>query len=166
MTKRAFVYKEIEKYYRDNFDNLVTRYTRYVRHYARAEDIVQEAFLRALSYWERFPANPSDYNRWFATLLNNCMKDNRKQEAMHGAVIRHETELTTKPAAIPAIIFKNVCALIETKDDPLRTLLGLALIKQEDTGDIARQVGISKNAVRLHVFRFRQEIKEKYRWKI
>src|SRR3546814_14161868 len=49
-------YKIIEYHYRNNFKNLISRYSRQFQSHSRAEDIVQEAYTRALQYWNRYSA--------------------------------------------------------------------------------------------------------------
>src|SRR3546814_3055187 len=97
-------YKIIEYHYRNNFKNLISRYSRQFQSHSRAEDIVQEAYTRALQYWNRYsPEQP--FGAWFNGILLNCVKDNIREEAHQGAVeYPPEEEQTYRANAIPAIM--------------------------------------------------------------
>lgn len=172
--QQAEAYFIIEQHYRANFDNLVKKYNRFLHSIARAEDIVQEAYSRALKYWDASPSSKkletyqTDFPSLFGTILNNCMKDNQRTEAQHGAVSESavEDEQVTKPSAIPAIIYEEVVQLIGGKSEGTSKVLHLFFVKQLNAKEVAQVMDMSPNAVRQEAWRFRREIRDLFRWSI
>src|SRR3546814_15218451 len=64
--------KVIDAYYRENYDALVKRLSYRLGTRENAEDTVQEAFTRAVKYYESCSV---DFDRWFKALLANAVKD-------------------------------------------------------------------------------------------
>jgi RNA polymerase sigma factor (sigma-70 family) len=92
-----------------------------VHHLALAEDIAQEALLRALRTWSMggVPANPS---AWITRVAMNLAKDALRHQRMTGvkesAVITH-LELNSPHAPTPAVAVENAHQI---RDDALRLL--------------------------------------------
>ena len=163
------VFQLIERHYRDNYKQNIRRYTRYTRSPHRAEDIVQEAYTRALEYWESCPG-VDGMGAWFNTILMNCMKDNRKDEKRHGMSESIEgltDNLVVAPRAIPAIIYNQVMERIAKKPADIAQVLELFLIKGLKQKEVSKVV-LDKNpqAVADIVRFFRKEIKDEFRWVI
>lgn len=160
--ERADVYSLIEKHYRDNFKNLTIRYSRQLQSLARAEDVVQEAYTRALRYWERYSLE-QDFGAWLNTILINCLRDNMREERMQGAVeYPPEEEQTIRPAAIPSIILEQVEARINSKSPDVAAVLRHALLEQGHQKEVAEATGRTPKAVEMIVRRFRKEIKDDF----
>ena len=70
------------------------------------------------------------------------------------------------PERIPAIILDRVMKKIESKPEQEANVLKLALVNQYRPGEISKLVELSAGAIRMIVHRFRQEIKDEYRWAI
>jgi RNA polymerase sigma factor (sigma-70 family) len=163
-------YSFIEQHYRKNFRNLVAKYNRFLHSIARSEDVVQEAYTRALKYWSTAPSplEDSTFGQWFTAILNNCMKDNQRTEAQHGAVAEslEDEDTITKPSAIPAILFDQVVKKIEEHSEETRKLLHLFFISQYNAKEVAQVMDMSPNAVRQTAWRFRGMIRDHFRWSI
>lgn len=165
-TLRQDVYGRIETHYRDNFGKLVGRYTRYTNSKARAEDVVQEAYTRAMECWSGYRRD-SEFGAWFNTILNNCMKDNRRVELMHGMTDKvEETSRVIQPSAIPAIIKNQVIKRMEEAPEDRCNVLKLALLEQYQPDEIAKMTRFKANNIRQIVFQFRKQIREEFNWKI
>lgn len=67
------MYDIIEQHYRDNFDRLVSAYQGRVGHH-NAEDVVQEAYTRALLYSKSF-SDERPIDHWINQILRNCAAD-------------------------------------------------------------------------------------------
>lgn len=159
------IYKVIEDHYRSNFTQLVRRFSRFLNSKARAEDIVQEAYTRALTYWKSLSPDIS-VNAWLRTILNNCIKDNFKTEMLHGMANYSETETISKPNAIPAIMLKQVVERIKAKPENIGRILSLFLLEQYRPIEIAQVVTEKVSNIRQIVSRFRKEIRKEFKWKI
>ena len=91
--KKKQVYKLIEDYYRENFDSLVIRTINKAGGKANAEDIVQEAFTRALTYYTSYVPDIYEFGAWFSRILDNTSKDFHRVEKNKGMVIDVDEDL-------------------------------------------------------------------------
>lgn len=157
--QQAYAY--IEDHYRNNFDRLVKQWSRSLNSQAKAEDAVQEAYTKALTYWQNMG---DDFDKWFGMIITNCVRDVKREDLMHGMTTELEAaqDIPEEPEAIPAIIRKQVERLIDKKEKATANILRLALIYQYRPEDIAGLIGTSSNAVRQTIHRFRTEIREKF----
>lgn len=75
----------VTKHYLENYDNLVRVYT-FRRHgsEADAEDIIQEAYYRALKYFDTYQPEVYAFSTWFGRIVYNCEKDFNKAFLRHG----------------------------------------------------------------------------------
>ncbi|HET8689274.1 MAG TPA: sigma-70 family RNA polymerase sigma factor [Methanosarcina sp.] len=70
----------IRKFYLHNYKNLVKRIKyRTNNNEADAEDVVQEAFTRALKYKNSFEMG-LPFNLWFSRILSNALKDWKREQ--------------------------------------------------------------------------------------
>lgn len=164
--KKLEFYSLIDKHYRENFDRLVKSYTRFISSKERAEDVIQEAYVRALSFWEAYdPERPFD--KWFNGIISSALRDNKRAENMHGMVdIKEAYDVPVKAAAIPAVILNQVTARINSKKDQEAAILRLTLFDHYRPGEISQIIRLSPGAIRQIVHRFREEIKRDYKWSL
>jgi RNA polymerase sigma factor (sigma-70 family) len=160
-------YKLIENHYRANAHRLVKRYANFLNSKERAEDVVQSAYERCCVYWNDCPKDAEGLAKWFTVILHNALKDNHRQEIMQGAVsYKEEDEPQINPAAIPAIIYKQVVDRIKSKSPRHARILSLSLLNQYRPADIAEVVPENQAGIRKIVSRFRKEIKGEFGWSI
>lgn len=87
----------ISIHYDNNYDILVKRVCRRVgNNYALAEEIVQEAYTRALRYFSCFDPDLKPFEAWFNTILNNATRDIQKEERESG-MPRDEEDFVEPP---------------------------------------------------------------------
>ena len=67
----------IEQFYKENYNILVKRIQARRMQECDAEDVVQEAFVRALKYADSFNPDFHEIGAWFNTILNNSFKEYR-----------------------------------------------------------------------------------------
>jgi RNA polymerase sigma factor (sigma-70 family) len=162
-------YKKIEAHWRANNEHFIKRFTRYFKSKERGEDVVSECYTKALTYWSTAPEEDDHFEKWLRTILNNCGKTNHKEEAQHGATnhVEVDEELVDTGAnevVIPAIILQKVTDLIKTKDAAEQMVLKLALLEGWKGAQIVDVVDYKLSTIRNIVFKFRQEIRD--RWKV
>lgn len=156
-------YSLIEAHFRENHKKLVQRYTRFLNSKERAEDVVQSAYLRAMTYWPSCPETPEDFAKFFHALCSNALKDNHREEIMQGAVMyREENEELIDSAGIPAVIYRQVVQRIEAKTPSQALILKLFLLAQHRPSEIAEMVPENAVAIRKIVSRFRKELKDEF----
>lgn len=64
-----------EDAYRKHLVSMKNIVWRYARTAADAEDLLQEASLKAFSHWDRFDPSIAKFTTWFATIVRNCAID-------------------------------------------------------------------------------------------
>lgn len=161
--KQSEVYKLIEQDYRKNFRPLVTRLSWYMGSIEQAEDVVQEAYTRACSYWAAYDEK-QPIEGWIKGILNNSIRDNKRAEIMHGMSDDNSIEKGAEPTAIPKVILKEVVKRIDSKPDNVRRILRLTFLHEHTAKEIANMTGEGFENVRIMVKRFREEVKKEFQW--
>lgn len=162
-------HKAIETHYRKNCGSLVPRYTKFLNSTERAEDVVQEAYTRALTYWHDCPIDQEELGKWLNIIMGNCLKDNHRDHIMQGGTMRKDEqapEEVVEAAAIPAIIYREVVKRIDAKPDNQAQVLRLFLLQQYKPTEIEQLVPESAVTIRKMVSRFRKDIKQELGWEI
>ena len=143
-----------------------------VQHLALAEDVAQEAMLRALRVWSMsgLPANPS---AWITQVAMNLARDTLRRQRMSAAkedaiITHHEQMLAAPPAAAEE-------AAREIRDDTLRlmfvcchpaiapdaqVILALKVLGGFSTAEIARAFLGTEAALEKQLTRTKQRIAE------
>lgn len=166
MHNKEETYRRINLHYREEKNKLVSFYNKFFHNMDRTEDVVQEAYTRALTYWEGVPEGDEFYP-WFQTILSNCVRDNWKTELGQGMSWSAEAEeVPVKAAAIPTIIFKQVEQRIEAEPENVAKILHLFFLQQYNAKEVSEMVPETANAIRVIVHRFRNKIREEFRWVI
>jgi RNA polymerase sigma factor (sigma-70 family) len=165
--EQAEAYKLIEDHYREfgqkKFHLLAGKAgSRY-----NAEDVVQEAYCRALKYWKHFDPKKGTITKWINRIVNNALMDNFKAERGRGMIVQSLKEENMISAdvsfaasrAVATIELKEVLAKMDAKPDSVKEILYLNLIE----GYTAREVAeiVPENVVQIwNIVRdFRKELK-------
>ena len=153
---------QIEKLFKEKYDDYVRMYK------SRAgandvEDLVQEAFYRALYYAERKPILISVEN-WFSGILENCLKDLYKEKrngaSMHRPLTEESAayEIPLEGEGVEKFVVKEIAA----KPVKTKTILFFFFIMGYKPSLISTILGISPNHVAVVTYQFKQELIEKY----
>ncbi len=149
--------------YREHYGSLVRFLYRRIGDSARAEDLAQEAFVRAL---EHRPARPK---AWLFTVAMNLARDEQRRESVrrrHLTLVRTEAE-SRQPDPPPDLTVERkeavqrareaLAALAERDRDAL-------LLKEEgfSYGEIAEQLGLAPGSVGTTLARARARFVEAY----
>jgi RNA polymerase sigma factor (sigma-70 family) len=123
---------------------------------AAAEDILQEAFVRALARGDGLRSEESA-QAWFYRLLRNAIIDHYRrrgaeQRAMSAVASEPEQEALPADAALHGTVCDCVSELIETLKPEYAEALRSIDLAQNDLTTYAKGLGISNNnaSVRLH----------------
>lgn len=158
------MYSIIEKHYRTHFSQLCK-----ALNYScgdNAEDVVQEAYARALQYAPAFEMG-MPFNRWFSRILSNARKDfvsDKFKNGMHdefdeydsGAIDVSQMRMTEK-------LIKKLHSEIEKEtDDMHREILSLNMIYGYAPRDIVKIVDQKLDCVNKILFRFKEKMKLKH----
>lgn len=152
----------IESFYKANFDRFVKRMKNRAGNLHAAEDIVQEAFARALRYQDSYdPTFP--FEGWFNRILNNSLKNYKNMEKGHSCEEFDEEELDgTDCRMMNQNLWKCVQEEIAQYDDEHYEILSLYFEHQYQPRDICKVVDMKYKTVETFLQRFKNMIKDKY----
>jgi RNA polymerase sigma-70 factor (ECF subfamily) len=153
-------------------DYLVSKYLRrvvgiawgIVRNAHDAEDLAQEAFVKAIESIGRFRAG-EPFGPWIYRIVTNLSLDVMK----HRRKFRHEELAESEPAARrdgTALraetneLAQRIDAAIESLPDMQRIVARLHLVEQFEHAEIAEMTSLSEGTIRSHLSRARTKLKE------
>lgn len=126
-----------------------------------AEDVVQEAYARALKYYGSF--NGEDFGRWFSTILNNTLREYKNiEKGVAAESFEEEESAGTTCSYYSDRIMGEVYSLIDTKSLVQIEVLTLNIKQGFSPKDISYITDVSYSAARQIVLRFRNELKDLY----
>lgn len=150
----------IQQLYVDEYETMCHRIKNRVGGLINAEDVVQEAYTRALQYSNSYNEKLSTLGGWFNTILNNSAKDFKREERLSGMTTDEEL---TEPADETAYTAEMVEKVLKDMDEsPYREILRLYFILGYKPADIAKVTDQRPQSISNAVQRFKNEMKEKY----
>ncbi|AXH71996.1 MAG: DNA-directed RNA polymerase sigma [Podoviridae sp. ctbj_2] len=155
-------FKLIEDFYVANAPTFVKRYTRSAGSEAIAEDIVHNAFERALRYIDAYDEK-QDLERWFSLILRNSYRDCMREE--RGQPTELLDEFDHQGAECDGLIRRTwleVEKLIDKTIPAHQEILSLHFLKEYTITDISRFTEHSLSNCSQVVARFRNRVKELY----
>jgi RNA polymerase sigma factor (sigma-70 family) len=151
----------IRDLYENIYDQSLHRVKNRVGGLINAEDVVQEAFTRALTYANSFNERIASVGGWFNTILNNAAKDFKREERLSGMSTTDE-ELG-EPADTTAYNNEMVEKVLEGMDEsPYREILRLYFLLGYTPADIAKVTDQRPQSISNAVQRFKNEMRERY----
>ena len=158
------MYKEIEQHYIDNRRMLVKVMTNRAGSVENAEDVVQEAFARALRYRNSFSVYKHDLRAWINGILNNTLHDFKIGERRMGMSTEYREDMD-EPCPLmdwEDDMIEAAKADIECKPVLVRQALHLYFFKGYKPREIAQVVEMSNGYIRTSVKEFKQQCRKKY----
>lgn len=156
----------LKNYYVNNYDQLCQDIRRRGVNPSDIEDVVQEAFTKALTFLETYEEE-REFGTWFYTILNNCHKDYVRQEILKGQT-KDDFDEDNFPIMSPDIEvdylqIKRIKEDIDAKPEPLSTVLRLYFVYNYAPLDISYLVdGLARKTIRNYISDFKTEMREKY----
>jgi RNA polymerase sigma factor (sigma-70 family) len=155
--------KVIDAYYRENYDALVKRLSYRLGTRENAEDTVQEAFTRAVKYYESCSV---DFDRWFKVLLANAVKD-AQGDIRTAGLTKSIDDATDElepiiPNHIKDLFRDHMGALSKTKPSFNTEVIRLNILFGYTPREISEQLNLSINVVTNNLVAFTKEVKEIY----
>jgi RNA polymerase sigma factor (sigma-70 family) len=150
----------VEDFYINNFNKQVKMISHFVGGRENAEDVVQQAYTRALTYKDSFDIN-KEFDRWFSLILSNSIKDFLKSERMSGMTSDTDDELDNVEALAMDTehdTIRRIKAAIKAKPEPLASALYLAYICQYKPREIKEILDMKNATIRQAIWRFRKEM--------
>lgn len=154
----------LERYYKEERENLLRRLNFGAGTPENAEDVLQEAFVRALVYWDTFDPENKTLGAWFSTILKNSLRDFKRDEWLFGMGEEFDEELyDPQEMTLPETeLIRQIYDMVDEKNDAQQEVLLLYFEKHYGLMDIHKITGVSYHTVHSIVKRFKVEVKEKY----
>lgn len=152
----------IEEHYKQNFNRLVLKYYKRCGVKQAGEDIVQEAYTRALMYANAFNVE-KNFDNWFSKVLNNAFND-YKNEERGNSFEEFDEELVEgcQENGYYNILRDNLLASIQQYDGENKEILELYFIHGYPPKHIRRLVETKYKTIEQLIYRFKKELREQY----
>lgn len=151
----------LEQHYRDNYRRYVKRMTFRAGTEWDAEDVVHDAYERALRYYNSFDGGNID--RWFNTILTNALKDFKANEKGFATSEFDEEESEGTPCEhYPSRLTVEIYDLINTKSLVQIEVLTLWMKEQYSARDISQLTSNTYGSCKSIIKRFKDELKSLY----
>jgi RNA polymerase sigma factor (sigma-70 family) len=124
-----------------------------------AEDIVQEAYCRALAYIDSYSKERGSFDDWFKPILNRVFRDWKNCENTGYSFVEiKEHHLPSEEDMNERLkLYEEVCSKILKKDEKTKNILYLYYVKDYNTLDISKILDESHQLIRYHIGKFKNE---------
>lgn len=159
------MFQVIEDHYKANKNAIIKNISFRAGSTQDAEDIVQEAYCRALTYIHAFNPNEFEFNRWFSRLFSNVWKDAISDKYMRGKPeeIDEKDYVCYKFESNAPQLMELVCdAILQVENPDHREVLTLYLLYGYKLREVAEIVDMRSGTVNQILFRFKEDLKETY----
>ena len=155
------MHEVIKQHYLENYDRAIKRMTFRAGGVHQAEDIVQEAYARAIKYYNA--QRVEEFSKWFSMILNNAFNDYMRDEIGLSYIEDDDEPLGLVDCGlVNDQTRREIYEIISTKSDVQREILTMHLRHGYDPLDIANQTPHSYANVHKVISRFRDEMKSLY----
>jgi RNA polymerase sigma factor (sigma-70 family) len=151
----------IESHYRENYKRILKRLVFRAGGIHQAEDILQEAYSRAIQYFNSIRVE--EFDKWFSIVVNNCYNHYMRDEIGLSYIDEDDEPLGSIDCSMYGDqVRKEVYELIKTKSENQIEILMLHLKQGYSPIDISRITDHSYANIHKVIQRFKQEIKDLY----
>lgn len=153
----------IEQHYKANYNAYVKRIRNRTRDWSLAlpQEIVQEAYYRALRYYRAFDPDVQSFDAWFNAILNNTLRQAQKQEREKGVNHNVDTERTTEDEIIPTA-YDAIGHIYELDEGREKSILRLYYLYGFKTRDIADYLNMGHSNVRKIIMQWCKKVESMY----
>jgi len=152
----------LEKYYKNNYERLVKSYTRRCGTPHDAEDVVQEAFTRALTYIDKYDSREPIAN-WITRIVYNSFCDWKKEQrsGQYNVTYNDENYDPIDGTQERKILVDKVKQFITDKyDDRTKEAINLFYFCNYKAREIGDLIGMSTQSVTNRLDTFRKDMRE------
>lgn len=155
----------VNTYYRENYNALVKKVKNRAGSPENAEDVVQEAFTRALKYFDSYLPHLK-FEKWFGVILSNTLKDYQNDSRMAGLTKNIDDAIDELEPIIPNHIkdhFRNhMDKLSAHKASYNKEIIRLNILFGYSPKEISELLGLAQSTVRNSLSTFTKEVMEIY----
>jgi RNA polymerase sigma factor (sigma-70 family) len=157
------VANRLKRSFEENYNRWYKRAIRITHSHEMSEDAIQEACSRALR-WSGSYNKEKPFDDWMSAILNNAIYAIVNEERRGGVKIEFKEDFITshKMDEWSQDIVEKVKSDIKTLEDQKREVATLYFLHGYTPRDICQIVGMTNNAVRQFIKRFKKVLGEKY----
>jgi RNA polymerase sigma factor (sigma-70 family) len=153
----------LTEFYCSEYDKLVKRFSYRAGGIPNAEDVVQEAFTRALYYIDSYDPNNKVMEAWFNTIINNTLKDFKRQERYQGMVAEPDRIIEDlELAAHDEQTLEKIMLEVKDMDEPAKSILELFVFLGYQSKEVVQLLDVNLWTVRKCIQMFYDDMREKY----
>ena len=167
-TRTSGIIEDLAKLYDSDFNRMVKRVSYRVGGKINGEDVVQEAFCRAIKYVDTFEPGLSEskdsgdeLRSWFNTLLNNAARDFKRQEDLEG--MGEEGSETLDSSYLSEEIVAKITEDVSKMSGPAQKVIEGYFLLGRKPREIAKYSPLSPSNIRVTIHRFKKEMNRKYK---
>ena len=158
---------ELTEYYVDQRDRLVKRYSYRAGGPANAEDVVQEAFARALRYIDSYQPEVRPLPAWFNTILNNAWHDFRKEERDQGMIRVDEDVIDNLDNEVfKSELVEKLIAEIDGMKEPASEILRRFILLGYTAKEVVQSSDLNIHTVRKCIADYYKSVRERFPYEI
>jgi len=152
----------IHQHYVNNRRDLLKRIGRRAGTPENAEDVVQEAFVRALKYADSFDAGRRPFEVWFGSILHNALRDFKRDELNYGMCLEFDEEIADgiHMSQTDEHLIRKIEEMIDAKKDDTCEVLHLYFNYGYKPSEISEIMEIENKTIRMAVLRFKEEVRK------
>lgn len=151
------------RFFENNYNELIKRVSFRAGSPENAEDIVQEAFVRALKYWNSYDPEKKELGAWFNSILNNALRAFKKDERLYGMCDEFNEEEVDGVvlSQTKSGLRKFIDRAIAERPSNVADVLHLYFVLGYKPREIVEVTDADAAFVSRMVYNFREELKEK-----
>jgi len=152
----------LTEYYSTHADRLIKTYSRRSNGLHNAEDIVHDAFAKALRYIDTYTED-RPMPQWFNTILNRSFKDFMSNERRHGMTVDQDRvveDLTDE--VYKEQVVQSLVAEISAMGEPARSILQMFVILGHRGKEVAHDLDVNIHTVRKCIQLYYNEVRDRY----
>ena len=161
--KSKTAHEIIEEHYKANYKRLVKMYSYRAGGVQDAEDVVQDAYTRALMYIDN-PERIQVFNRWFISILKNALEDHlRHYKRGQPESLPEEEELTpTLCGKERGVFLKEIKKKLKEFDQPTQEVLTLYFLFGYSPRNISKIVELNYKRIQNIIGIYKAGIRKEY----
>jgi len=127
-----------------------------------AEDVVQEAFTRALTYIEAYDPAIKPLPAWFNTILNNALKDFKKAERNAGTTTEEGVIQELDSSVFKSEVVEDLVTQINDMQYPAKEILKQFVVLGFTAKEVVQTTDLNIHSVRKCIADFYKSAREQY----
>lgn len=145
----------LESYYRINRSRHIAAIRKLVGSHAVAEDIVQEAFIKAWANSDKYQGDRPLAN-WFSRILYNTLSDYKRKQSRDASIVLDEYSDTVKEAEGRILIEQLINKVVNLQH---REVLRLHHLSKYNSSEISYLMKIKDGTIRQIISRFKERVR-------